>query len=55
VSVVAPACVAAGALTTIAMLMGEQALDFLRAQGVAFLAVDEEGRPHAHALGGSLT
>ncbi len=55
VSVVAPACVAAGALTTIAMLMGHQALDFLRAQGVAFLAVDEQGRPHAHALGGSLT
>ncbi len=55
VSVVAPACVAAGALTTIAMLMGDQALDFLRAQGVAFLAVDDQGRPHAHALGGSLT
>jgi FAD:protein FMN transferase len=54
VSVVAPACVAAGALSTIAMLMGEQALDFLRAQGVAFLAIDDQGRPHAHALDADL-
>jgi FAD:protein FMN transferase len=55
VSVVAPACVAAGALTTIAMLMGDQALDFLRAQRVAFLAIDAQGRAHAHALGAALS
>jgi thiamine biosynthesis lipoprotein len=44
VSVVAPACVAAGALTTVAMLMGPSAPDFLRSQGVAFMAVDAAGR-----------
>ncbi len=50
ISVTAPACVAAGALTTIAMLKGPGALDFLRAQGVAFLAVDAGGQAHHHAL-----
>jgi thiamine biosynthesis lipoprotein len=50
VSVVAPACVAAGALTTLAMLQGADALDFLRDQGVAFLAVDATGVSHSHAL-----
>jgi thiamine biosynthesis lipoprotein len=40
VSVTAPACVAAGALSTIAMLKGEQALDFLATQGATYLAVD---------------
>jgi FAD:protein FMN transferase len=44
VSVVASTCVAAGALTTIAMLNGADALDFLRGQGVDFLAVDANGR-----------
>lgn len=44
VSVVAPTCTAAGALTTLAMLMGPEALDLLNAQGVAFLAVDAQGR-----------
>ena len=43
VSVVAPACVAAGALTTIAMLMGPEATAFLAAQGVPYLAIDESG------------
>jgi thiamine biosynthesis lipoprotein len=46
VSVLAPACLAAGALTTIAMLKQEQALDFLRAQGVAHLAIDAHGAIH---------
>jgi len=46
VSVVGPACLASGALTTIAMLMGEGAHDFLRAQGVGFLTVDAEGDVH---------
>jgi FAD:protein FMN transferase len=40
ISVTAPACVAAGALSTIAMLKGEQALDFLATQGATCLAVD---------------
>jgi thiamine biosynthesis lipoprotein len=44
VSVLAPACVAAGALATIAMLMGPQAPAFLRAQGVAHVLVDRAGR-----------
>jgi len=44
ISVVAPACLAAGTITTIAMLLGEQALPFLSGQGVPFLAVDAAGR-----------
>jgi thiamine biosynthesis lipoprotein len=43
VSVTAPACLAAGALTTIAMLKAEQALEFLDAQGVGYLAIDRDG------------
>jgi FAD:protein FMN transferase len=43
VSVVAPLCAAAGALTTIAMLHGEGALAFLRSQHVGFMAVDAAG------------
>jgi len=46
VSVVGPACLASGALTTIAMLMGDDAHDFLREQGVAFLTIDADGRLH---------
>jgi thiamine biosynthesis lipoprotein len=44
VSVVAPSCTAAGALTTLAMLMGPEAIELLRGQGVAFLAMDADGR-----------
>jgi len=39
-SVTAPACTAAGALSTIAMLKGDGALDFLATQGATFLAID---------------
>jgi thiamine biosynthesis lipoprotein len=46
VSVVAPACLAAGALTTVAMLKGTDALPYLTAQNVGYLAVDGEGRLH---------
>ena len=46
VSVVAPACLAAGALTTVAMLKGDEALAFLDAQNVDYLAVDAAGRLH---------
>ncbi len=44
VSVVAPACVAAGAVASIAMLMGAEALPFLEAEATAWLAVDAQGR-----------
>lgn len=46
VSVVAPLCSAAGAVCTVAMLKEVQGVDFLRAQGVAFLAVDAQGQVH---------
>jgi FAD:protein FMN transferase len=45
VSVTAPACVAAGALSTIAMLKGDGAIRFLRDQRVGFLAVDTALQP----------
>jgi FAD:protein FMN transferase len=44
ISVALPACVAAGALTTIAMLQGDAALSFLAGQGAAYLAVDAAGQ-----------
>lgn len=40
ISVTAPACVAAGALSTIAMLKGSDAFEFLATQGATCLAVD---------------
>jgi thiamine biosynthesis lipoprotein len=43
VSVAAPACLAAGAISTVAMLKGSDALAFLREQAVDFLAVDAAG------------
>jgi FAD:protein FMN transferase len=46
VSVVAPACLAAGALTTVAMLKGAGAIDFLESQNVGYLAVDAQGQVH---------
>ncbi len=46
VSVVAPACLAAGAITTVAMLKGEAAPAFLRSQGVDYLLVDPQGQLH---------
>jgi len=46
VSVVAPACLAAGALTTVAMLKGADALPYLAAQNVGYLAVDGQGQLH---------
>lgn len=46
VSVAGPACLASGALTTLAMLMGDGAHAFLRSQGVGFLTVDADGRVH---------
>jgi FAD:protein FMN transferase len=50
ISVAAPACVAAGALSTIAMLKGEQALEFLATQGATSLAVDTRLRKFNRGL-----
>jgi thiamine biosynthesis lipoprotein len=50
VSVVAPVCTMAGSLATIAMLRAD-APDFLVAQGVAYLLVDEKGRRVASPAG----
>lgn len=46
ISVTAPLCIAAGALTTIAMLKQSAALEFLQTQGVEYLAIDAAGRLH---------
>lgn len=43
ISVLAPACLAAGALSTIAMLHEAGAEAFLQAQGVPYLAIDAQG------------
>lgn len=46
VSVQAPTCLAAGALSTTAMLLGTQAAAVLDQPGIAVLAVDDHGRVH---------
>jgi FAD:protein FMN transferase len=47
VTVVAPLAIAAGACATVAMLYPvEDALDFLEAQGVRYLAIDASGQRH---------
>ena len=53
ISVVAPLCLAAGTLCTIAMLKGDDALHFLERQAQDFLAVDAEGRVHRPAGAGA--
>ena len=50
ISVIAPSCAAAGALSTIGMLLGPDALPFLRAQGAAWFAIDQSGRVQAHDI-----
>jgi FAD:protein FMN transferase len=50
VSVTAPLCVAAGALSTIAMLKGPDASAFLAAQQADALAIDGDGRPQRLGL-----
>ena len=47
VSVIAPTCAAAGALCTLAMLMGEQGLAFLQSQEADFMVIDEAGSGQA--------
>ena len=44
ISVIAPVCVAAGAMSTTAMLKGPDAIAFLQTQGARYLAVDADGR-----------
>ncbi len=53
ISVSAPACVAAGALSTIAMLKGAQALGFLATQDASFLAIDTALGQHRSGLPGA--
>lgn len=48
VSVVAPLCIAAGALATMAMLIGAQAPGRLSTPGVGFLLVDAGGQVQTH-------
>jgi len=43
VSVVAPTCAAAGAACTVAMLLGEHGLAFIREQSLPLLAIDASG------------
>ena len=50
VSVLAPLAAAAGSCATIAMLMGEEALDFLDGSGFAWLAQDGQGRIHSKGM-----
>lgn len=50
ISVVAPACVAAGALATLGLLLGDEAPALLDGQGVAWLGIDATGRHHARGL-----
>ncbi len=44
ISVIAPICVAAGAMATTAMLKGPDALAFLQGQDVSYLAIDADGQ-----------
>jgi len=47
VSVTAPLAVLAGCISTITMLKQDEGLDFLRATGCSFLAVDWQGQVHS--------
>jgi FAD:protein FMN transferase len=46
ISVIAPLCLAAGSICTIAMLKGDEAVPFLRQHAQDFLAVDAQGQVH---------
>jgi thiamine biosynthesis lipoprotein len=49
ISVVAPMCVVAGSCATIAMLLQDDALPFLDAQGLDYLAIAADGTTHRSA------
>lgn len=51
VSVLAPLAIAAGSHATIAMLKQEEGLAFLEDSGLAYLAIDREGRIHSRDAG----
>jgi FAD:protein FMN transferase len=51
VSVVAPLCVVAGSCSTIAMLLGDKAVPFLRRQRVEYVAVAADGSIRESAVG----
>lgn len=51
VSVLAPLAIAAGSHATIAMLKQEDGLAFLEDSGLAYLAIDREGRVHSRDAG----
>jgi thiamine biosynthesis lipoprotein len=53
VSVVAPACVAAGALSTIAMLSGPRTIAVLESECAGYLAIDSGLGVHPHAIAGA--
>jgi FAD:protein FMN transferase len=44
VSVLAPAAIVAGSITTIAMLKADDAIEYLEASGFSYLAIDQAGR-----------
>jgi FAD:protein FMN transferase len=50
VSVLAPSASIAGSCSTVAMLLEEQGLRFLRDSGFAFLAIDHKGRKQHYSL-----
>ena len=47
VSVVAPSCLVAGSLTSLAMVLQAEGLDLLKASGLNFLAVGPDGQVHS--------
>lgn len=51
-SVVAPLCVVAGSCATIAMLLGERAEEFLRREGLSYLAVTASGEVRVNEFPG---
>jgi FAD:protein FMN transferase len=55
ISVFSPACLSSGALSTVAMLQGDNALQFLSEQNVAYFAVDAAGQRHFSHPGGLAT
>jgi len=53
VSVLAPVAIAAGSYATIAMLKQDDAIDFLNASGLAYLAIDRDGAQYSRDATGS--
>jgi FAD:protein FMN transferase len=53
ISVLGAVCVAAGALATIAMLRGDDAIEFLNAQATAYLAIRHDGARFSRSNGGA--